>query len=317
MVAELSPQAKLLIPEEWANRARCPVCGSVYLSLKRSYSDPDQLACDTCNARFEISQDGCFVRVMFPPPGLPLDLMGQWVDPSVVARRGNAPVVEARKEAQVHKQAEAETRRRALPEKPVTTESLLEQARRLLQLGNSRDKVQATLEGVRGVTEEQVAQVMAALPRLENRRSGLFWFGLSVVSILVIAIAVVIGLGLAQRQSQRAPSESNLPAGVRVLLSSGSAIMDIPPVNVWRLESTGSVTCPTQPANAARMFGGESNMYSRLKAGWTFLSAKPHNILVPQGMRAEYLLVGKEPRMSPVYGPVRLENAIYVDIYCP
>ncbi|HMN60457.1 MAG TPA: hypothetical protein PJ988_08845 [Anaerolinea sp.] len=148
MAAELSPQAKLLIPEEWANRARCPVCGSVYLSLKRSYSDPDQLACDTCNARFEISQDGCFVRVMFPPPGLPRDLMGQWVDPSVVARRGNAPVVEARKEAQVHKQAEAETRRRALPEKPVTTESLLEQARRLLQLGNSRDKVQATLEGV-------------------------------------------------------------------------------------------------------------------------------------------------------------------------
>lgn len=311
MAAVQSPQAKLLIPEEWANRARCPVCGSVYLSLKRSYSDPDQLACDTCNARFEISQDGCFVRVMFPPPGLPLDLMGQWVDPSVVARRGNALVAEARK------QAEAETRRRALPEKPVTTTALLEQARRLLQLGNSREKVQATLEGVRGATDEQIAEVMAALPRLENRRSGLFWFGLSVVSILVIAISVVIGLGLAQRQSQRAPSESNLPAGVRVLLSSGSAIMDIPPVTVWRLESSGAVSCPTQPANAARMFGGESNMYSSLKAGWTFLSPKPQTILVPQGMRADYLLVGKEPRMQPVSGPVRLENAVYVDIYCP
>jgi len=311
MAAEQSPQPKLLIPEEWANRARCPVCGSVYLSLKRSYSDPDQLACDTCNARFEISQDGCFVRVIIPPPGLPVDLVGQWVDPTVVARRGNAAVVEARKQATI------EARRRDLPEKPVTTEALMEQARQLLQLGNSREKVLATLEGVRGATAEQVAEVMAALPRLGNRRSGLFWFGLSVVSFLVIAIAVVIGLGLAQRQSQRAPSESNLPAGVRVLLASGSAIMDISPVTVWRLESTGSAACPTQPANAARMFGGESTMYSRMQAGWSFLSGSPQTLLIPQGMRAEYLLVGKEPRMQATTGPVRLENAIYVDIYCP
>jgi hypothetical protein len=90
MAAENANESKMLIPEEWANRSRCPVCGSVYLSLKRSYEAPDQLACDTCKARFEISQDGCRVRVMVPPPGVPFDQVGQWIDPTVAPLHGKA-----------------------------------------------------------------------------------------------------------------------------------------------------------------------------------------------------------------------------------
>ena len=209
MAADLSIQAKLLIPEEWANRSRCPVCGSVYLSLKRSYKDPDQLACDTCKARFEISQDGCYVRVIIPPPGLPMDLVGQWVEPSLVAAKGKAAV------AQAKVLVDADQARRGLAEKPVSREALIEQARQLQLLGNSHEQVRSTLEGMRGVTTELISEVMEALPRQENRRSKWFWAGLGTISLLVISIAVVIGLGLAQRLPESPEKQRIARSGTR------------------------------------------------------------------------------------------------------
>jgi hypothetical protein len=95
MIADSPIQSRLLIPEEWANRTRCPVCSSVFLSLKRSLDGPDQLACDGCHTHFEISQDGILVRVMIPPPGLPIELVGEWVDPEVVALRGGTAAARA------------------------------------------------------------------------------------------------------------------------------------------------------------------------------------------------------------------------------
>jgi hypothetical protein len=200
--------------------------------------------------------------------------------------------------------------------KAVSQEALCEQARQLLQLGNSRENVRSTLFGMRGVTAEQVDVAMAALPAENRGRSKLFLAGLGVISLLVITIAVVIGLGLAKRETE-VKTENELPASVRVLLFSGSILLDLPVVEVYRVETTGNISsCPTQPANAARMFGGEGSSWSGSQAGWSITTRQPLTIHLPEGMKAEYLLVGKDPRMVAVSGPARLENVVYLDITC-
>ena len=93
--------------------------------------------------------------------------------------------------------------------------------------------------------------------------------------------------------------------------------MDLQPVAVYQVAITGNISsCPTQPANAARLFGGEGATWSGSKAGWAVTSMQPLTIHLPEGMKAEYLLLGQEPRMVAVSGPARLEHVVYMDITC-
>jgi hypothetical protein len=312
MAADPEIHAKLLIPEELANHICCPVCGSICLSLRRSLDEADQLSCDSCKASFEISTDGEFVRLITPPPGLPTDLLGHWVDPRDVAARGKNAVIAARQQ-----EAELSSLWKSAPAPTIDTATLCEHAQQLLSLGNPREEVQHILESTRGVSAEQVAAAMACLPEPEKRRGSWFYVGLGTISLLVIAIAVVVGLGLAHQRAQSTAETDNLPPAARALLNSGMAIMNIEPVKVTRLSRSGArLACPTQPANAARMFGGDSGAWSPLQASWTMITSHPQAIYLPEGMRAEYLLLVDPPSMVAIQGPARLSNVVYISITC-
>jgi hypothetical protein len=61
------PQPRFEIPDAWAGKGRCPLCGASGLQVRHVSGAPDQMTCIRCRAAFEVEQDGARIRLTDVP----------------------------------------------------------------------------------------------------------------------------------------------------------------------------------------------------------------------------------------------------------
>jgi hypothetical protein len=76
--------ARVHIPDEWALKARCPVCGGVPLKVQRQEGKPDQMKCERCHSAFEVEDGSSRIWFKSLAPVLAALLSDRWVTMSEV-----------------------------------------------------------------------------------------------------------------------------------------------------------------------------------------------------------------------------------------
>ena len=61
-------QARMVIPDHWADIGRCPICNMPTLHVACQTGQPDQMACSSCGCGFEIEVDGPAIRMTWISP---------------------------------------------------------------------------------------------------------------------------------------------------------------------------------------------------------------------------------------------------------
>ena len=67
------------LPDEWASKARCPVCNASPLAVVHRAEAADQMACPRCHALFEIEQKGPRIHFTVLPGILNGPIGGRWI----------------------------------------------------------------------------------------------------------------------------------------------------------------------------------------------------------------------------------------------
>jgi len=74
-----NPNPKMQLPEAWAEKMSCPVCGSRPLGVFHPTNHADRFACGTCETSFELEDAGKRLRFVTLPQGMTPWMRGQWV----------------------------------------------------------------------------------------------------------------------------------------------------------------------------------------------------------------------------------------------
>jgi len=92
------PIPYISLPDEWANKAHCPVCNTSLLAVVHRAGAADEMACPCCHSLFEIEQRGSHIHFT-ALPGILAGLIGEgWVTYAEVKQAVQA--VAARKSAE-------------------------------------------------------------------------------------------------------------------------------------------------------------------------------------------------------------------------
>jgi hypothetical protein len=75
----LDPIPYFSLPDDWANKAHCPVCSASPLVVMRRVDAPDQMVCPRCHSLFEIEEKGPRIHFSTLPGILTGILTGRWV----------------------------------------------------------------------------------------------------------------------------------------------------------------------------------------------------------------------------------------------
>jgi ribosomal protein S27AE len=74
-----NPSPKMQLPETWAEKMTCPICGSRPLGVFHPSNHADRFACGSCETSFELEDAGKRVRFVTLPQGITPWMRGQWV----------------------------------------------------------------------------------------------------------------------------------------------------------------------------------------------------------------------------------------------
>lgn len=74
-----NPSPKMQLPELWAEKMSCPVCGSRPLGVFHPSNHADRFACGSCETSFELEDAGKRLRFVTLPQGMTPWMRGQWV----------------------------------------------------------------------------------------------------------------------------------------------------------------------------------------------------------------------------------------------
>ncbi len=74
-----NPSPKMQLPELWAEKMSCPVCGSRPLGVFHPSNQADRFACGSCETSFELEDAGKRLRFVTLPQGMTPWMRGQWV----------------------------------------------------------------------------------------------------------------------------------------------------------------------------------------------------------------------------------------------
>ncbi len=171
------------IPGEWAERARCPLCGN-QVHLLTGRDRPDKLGCLNCWTTFEVEENGPRIRILRLPNSF--------------RERGEA--VHNRwlrlKEIKDWRQRDAaeQAALKVLQARP-SDEQVLGRALTLAELGNSRQIIESSLLDS-GATKDQVERALSrmaeALRHARNRNRMRVAWALGIILVLIVFIALIV-----------------------------------------------------------------------------------------------------------------------------
>jgi hypothetical protein len=338
------PQPRFEIPDAWAGKGQCPICGAPGLAVRHLPGAPDQMTCARCQASFEVEQNTSHIRLTGVPLPALSPLVGAWLTMAEVMQRAGSPSASTKNQpahppslAIVSPPTPIEP---ALP--PPLSPELIAKIQELRALGNSPRQIQGILE--KSVSSpEELQSALAELDRLERakkaRESRTVW----VVGSLA-GLALVIMMGAAMIFSRGAANTANtarngtppasgaaatsaapnIPPALQTLIPPGVTVVAAPTVFVQTAAPAASggntrpAACPTIAAGAATLFGGIASnwTYDSQNRGWTFISTSPTTLNVPQGMYVGYLEFGASINITQVSGPATVGNVVFAAVSC-
>lgn len=171
------PESRSKIPEEWAQKARCPVCRTNPMQLARSPKTKDRLSCSRCGTVFEIEEGGTRL-LLIRVPSLLTQLQGKWFSVAEI----QAIVQKIAQERVSHKVAETtspvSTTASAQPftedisETPKQESEALKRAKKLYELGNSLEQIKIALERNKNLSPEEIRLAVEEIQKLEEQKSA-------------------------------------------------------------------------------------------------------------------------------------------------
>lgn len=302
----------------WAMSLSCPVCNQRELEVIREAGVPDVLHCKVCGTEFELSQRGDLIRLMQYPKDLGIDLYGVWMPYGEVCqkmastlngKRPTLPVMIA-----VTGQHKSMTRTESGKDNQQETkgseeppERAVQQAMKLLELGNSREEVRQILEKDPRLTPHQIERIMEIVE--EPRRTRLLERFLLLV--LVVLGLIVVGLliypsGIFNRAF----------AIVNGLVSGETALLSPPPTVTQYARQGRSFTCPPTPQGAAALFGGKVNHWHFDGKNWIYTDIQGISVYVPEGLSARYIYFNPVVEIKTIEGPALINPIMAVSIDC-
>jgi ribosomal protein S27AE len=210
----------------------------------------------------------------------------------------------------------------------------LERAKELKRLGNTDQEVRSVLQRSSGLTPEQVVEVLSKLEKPEEKRRS--YRILIIFLIIALVLFALFALWFLNRQKMEGTTPAGtqqafslagkivdpktLPEPLQTLMPNGIQIVNEDPVAEPSDETTiPAASCPTSKSDAAALFGGPANDWSRdaNSGGWTLLTKNQGvQIRIPANMTGGYLVFEKGPEMRGVTGPAFVKNIYMVSISC-
>lgn len=363
--------ARNTLPDSWAEKSHCPICGMIPLWVLHQQSAPDEMNCPRCGTAFQVDTVGRHLFLTQTPPGY-LEPVGErwlpakdireygtqhpWSSSSPVAEQPN-PIVETLKPGSPSEEAEVNTTHlnpESIPDAvastmPNVSAELVQKARELGELGNSRYKIRMILMETEKISAEEIDEVMhvafqEADKKNEQQNRTLLIIGgilvlLCICSVVVVSIFRNVSSSIspafddAEQQSpsaQQSPIQEEqdnvslpfLPETVQQLmpLLSGES-PDFPEPKILQGAPTGNkrYTCPTDSASAASIFGGTASNWTMTPSpmSWAYFTLVPTTLYIPSGLTGEILYLnesGGGTRSAP--GPATIQNATMILIMC-
>ncbi len=192
------PESRSKIPEEWAQKARCPVCRTKPMQLARSPKTKDRLACSRCGTVFEIEEGGTRL-LLIRVPSLLAQLQGKWLSVAEI----QAIVQKIAQERVPHRVGEttgdgsaaspAQPLTRDTSEPPKEESEALKRAKKLYELGNSLEQIQIALERNKNLSPEEIQLAVEEIQKLEEQKRAYqkrrLWIGIGVAALVLACIA--------------------------------------------------------------------------------------------------------------------------------
>ena len=322
------PLPRFEIPDAWAGKGQCPLCGAAGLQVRHVSGAPDRMTCVRCRAAFEVEPGGARIRLRDVPLPLFAPLVGAWLTMAEVTQQARSLVASAEKRSPPAPSPATDSP----PATPPVSRELIAKIQELRALGNSPRQIQAILDRSVSSPEEMQAALaeMARLERVKRAREGrTLWLvgsSVAVAIVLMIGAAWIVGLrntSSAVTGTPGTPLAPNLPPALLTLIPPGVTVLPAPTVFVQTAApapggSSGPVACPTIAVGAAKLFGGEASnwSYDSQSLGWTFISTKPTTLNLPAGMYMGYVEFGASLSVTQVGGPATVGNVVFAAISC-
>jgi hypothetical protein len=351
-------QARQTIPNEWGEKARCPACSAPDLEVRHQPGGPDQLRCTACGLRFELELDGPHLSVTrwpdlrvpasVPPPGswLSIDELRSLLRKPIASVDQAAPAP-ARPTAGPASQPVAPATAAIRPATPppgpeaaapaqpsasplpapgvAVPKGLVVRVKKLLDTGSTPMELRAAL-GKDGLSPAEIQAAIESADQIRRRdhegQARKLWGRLALAAIL-LSLAVWGGFRLASSLASRQDEFMNVLRSTLAPNLAHSVGMTTPVVH--RLPdppgaSRGTpVPCPQTPQDAADLFGGPAETWSKGPNGWVRMdtSGVDVTIHVPYGMLAMYFKVSNQLVAVEVPGPATLNQIPSMAISCP
>lgn len=334
------PEPRHSLPPAWAKQGRCPVCAGGLLEVRHHPNQADQLACLRCDTAFEVEDGGARVRLTHAPPRYQAAL-GQWLTFAQVAQQAAAPPV-ALPAAPASPIAPTNAPSVAPPAAPPSpqpapdrTAEALAHARGLLRLGNTPAQIERTLLSWEGLTATQRAHIVATV-RAESqiglKKQARWGWLVGVLAVLAVLALGLAGVWYAQNAPARPaqgqlganpalvnqPPTAALPPALQTLVPPGVTILQPATPAIQRGEGPPPSGCPSTPAQAAALFGGQASEWQADPngTGWLLVALNPVSVRVPEGMTLGYMTLAGSGSIQSLAGPATVDNLNFAAITC-
>ncbi len=303
----------------WAKSLNCPVCNQLGLEVLREAGVPDLLHCNVCSTEFEVSETGDFIRLIQYPPALGVELYGVWM-----------PFGTVREKIKTKLENNGQTISAIIPitgaGKPVSRTNLMkddwrehegaveppdravQQARKLLELGNSREEVRSILEKDPRLNPIQIERIMEIVEEPARTQS---------LQRFLVLILVLLGLVIVALLIYPTGAFERAFLAVNGLIGGEKVELIPPPPTVTQYTRQGrAFGCPPTQHGAAALFGGKADHWHFDGKNWIYTDIKGIRVYVPEGLSARYTYMTPILEIKVVEGPAVIDPIMAVSIDC-
>ena len=179
-MSTFSPRPTL--PDTWAEKSHCPICGMIPLWVLHQQSAPDEMNCPRCGTAFQVDTVGRHLYLTQTPPGYLEPVGERWLpakeiraytaqhpwSPNPPVTSQSNPTAEGIQSESPSAQAEVKSTQlnpESIPdivanEIPGVSTELVQKAKELGELGNPRHKIRMILMETEKISAEEMDEVM-------------------------------------------------------------------------------------------------------------------------------------------------------------
>ncbi|MEW6502532.1 MAG: hypothetical protein AB1457_01055 [Chloroflexota bacterium] len=295
------------------------MCDQLGLDVIREAGVPDLLHCNNCTTEFEVSETGDFIRLIQYPQILGVELYGVWMPFGLVSEKIKAKIEKdglnlpamiavtgsGKPMSRTNLITDDLSSRGGSLEPP---QRAVDQARKLIELGNTPAEVRQILEKDPRLNPIQIDRIMEIIEQPARTRS---------LERILTLIAVIMGLVVIGLLIYPTGVFERALIAVNGLINGERLELIPPPPTVTQYARQGrSFGCPPTQQGAAALFGGKADHWHFDGKNWIYTDLKGIRVYVPEGLSARYSYVTPILEIKSVEGPAVIDPIMAVSIDC-